>query len=491
MAFVIPSVVLLATLPAYAAASCVEYSVPWKPPHNAAPLDPAPIGLSFEFYMWPSYMTNITPPMQCAERLSDLYGRVMPIRIGGTTQDRATYDPDFEGYVSYINEDPLVPPMEVTYGPRFWDLIPEYGGETILGFNRGDNNRSNTFEAVVEAKKRALSNLAAIELGNEPDVYNMWNKSIVVPPWNASQEGASAADWAQDFLEVWKQPLPILAAGSYAATIPSRPEWPNIPYLIETAFNDSVKAGVKMYSGHLYAAPPNETDLAGEMNHVKTVADLAVFNESIALSHGEGRPFILGETNFHPYDVHMDETFGAAIATLDRSMRALSIGIQRLFFHQGTINQALFNWWSDNQINAPFYGGYMAVEALAGGTSIVELDRGDSSFAVYVIYSGERASKVLLINTEYYAEGVRPKREFTLSGLRTSRVKALRLTADSSEVVTTREQRRGSQRPTFGGQWFSNADCSSKGARRTEKMRVSGGKATFSLKASEALLVYL
>ncbi|KAL3482979.1 hypothetical protein BJX62DRAFT_245344 [Aspergillus germanicus] len=436
---------LLASLPVYAAASCVEYSIPRNPPRNAACLDPTPIGLSFEFYMWPSYMTNITPPMQCAERLSDLYGRTMPIRIGGTTQDRATYDPDFEGYVSYVNEDPLVAPMELTYGPKFWDLIPEYGGEAILGFNRGDNNRSNTFAAVVEAKKRALRNLAAIELGNEPDVYNMWNKRIVVPPWNASQEGASAADWAQEFLNVWKQPLPILAAGSYAATIPSLPEWPNVPYLINTAFNDSVKAGVKTYSGHLYAAPPNETDLAGEMSHVKTVADLSVFNESIALSHGEGVPFIL----------------------------------------------ALFNWWSDSQINAPFYGGYMAVQALAGGTSIVELDQSDSPYAVYVVYSGHRASKVLLINTEYYAEGVRRTMDFTLSGLRAARVTALRLTAESSEVVTTREQANRSPRPTLGGQWFSNADCSSKGTRKVETTRVAGGKGTFSLKASEALLVYL
>ncbi|KAK1148193.1 hypothetical protein N8T08_010838 [Aspergillus melleus] len=379
--------------------------------------------------------------MQCTERLSELYGRVTPIRIGGTTQDRATYDPNFDGYVSYINENPLVPPMEVMYGPKFWDLIR---------FNRGDNNRSNTFAAVVEAKKRALNYLSAVELGNEPDVYNMWNKSIVIPPWNASQEGTSAADWAQDFLNIWEQPLPILAAGSYAATIPSQPEWPNIPYLIETAFNDSVKAGVRI----------------------------------------QGSPFILGETNFHPYDIDMDATFGAALATLDRSMRAVTIGIQRLFFHQGTINQALFNWWSDHQINAPFYGGYLAVEALAGGTSIVELDQGDSPYAVYVVYSGDRASKALLINTEYYAKGMRPRTEFTLSGQRSSHVTALRLTAESSETVTIKEQ-TNSSRPTLGGQWFSDVDCSFRGNPKVETTRVSGGKATFSLKASEALLVYL
>lgn len=38
-----------------------------------------------------------------------------------------------------------------------------------LGFNRGNDNITNTLEAVMEAKARAGQNLGAIELGNEPD----------------------------------------------------------------------------------------------------------------------------------------------------------------------------------------------------------------------------------------------------------------------------------------------------------------------------------
>lgn len=41
-------------------------------------------------------------------------------------------------------------------------LIPQ-------GFNRGDDNRTNTYLAVVDAKERALGQLWAVELGNEPD----------------------------------------------------------------------------------------------------------------------------------------------------------------------------------------------------------------------------------------------------------------------------------------------------------------------------------
>lgn len=78
---------------------------------------------SFEFFMWPSYMTNISLALPCLDQISKLYAKTLPIRIGGTTQDRATYDPDFEGYVSYTTSDPLIAPMELTYGPRFWNLI--------------------------------------------------------------------------------------------------------------------------------------------------------------------------------------------------------------------------------------------------------------------------------------------------------------------------------------------------------------------------------
>lgn len=80
---------------------------------------------SFEFFMWPSYMRNITPPLLCLKHFSDLYGRQVPIRIGGTTQDRATYDANFDGYVSYHVDDPLDAPMDLLYGPRFFDLISE------------------------------------------------------------------------------------------------------------------------------------------------------------------------------------------------------------------------------------------------------------------------------------------------------------------------------------------------------------------------------
>ena len=46
-----------------------------------------------------------------------------------------------------------------------------------------------------------------------------------------------------------------------------------------------------------------------------------------------------GETGFHGQDVATDATFGGALQILDKTLRATSVGVERLFYHQGTINQ--------------------------------------------------------------------------------------------------------------------------------------------------------
>lgn len=65
--------------------------------------------------MWPSYMTNISLTLPCVDQFSQLYGKTVPIRIGGTTQGRATYDPGLDTHVSYHVDDPLDAPVYLTY----------------------------------------------------------------------------------------------------------------------------------------------------------------------------------------------------------------------------------------------------------------------------------------------------------------------------------------------------------------------------------------
>lgn len=124
--------------------------------------------LRFEFFAFPSYFTNVTATNQCLSNWKTLTGVWPPIRIGGTTQDRAQYDPATSAYVVYTVASPADAPASLTFGSSFMTLANTYGGSVVVGLNRGKNNISNTIAAAKVAVS-GMSNLLAIELGNEPE----------------------------------------------------------------------------------------------------------------------------------------------------------------------------------------------------------------------------------------------------------------------------------------------------------------------------------
>ena len=138
-------------------------------------------------------------------------------------------------------------------------------------------------------------------------------------------------------------------------------------------------------------------------------------------------------------------------------------------------------------MGAPYYGAYAATAAMAGGSYISALDAGTTAYAVYIIYdSAGNPLKALLYNSDYYTSGTRSSENFTLSGLTLSTIKAKRLTAASA----TSRVDQGSN-PTFGGQTFANSTCVIGGTETYETTTVVSGAATFTVQATEALLLYL
>lgn len=136
---------------------------------------------SFEFFAFPSYSTNVTATTQCLSNWQALTGTWPPIRIGGTTQDRALYDPTTSAYVVYTVASATDAPASLTYGSSFMTLAGKYGGSAVLGLDRGKDNITNTIAAAKVAVSE-MSNLLAIELGNEPECEP--NRPVVITaPW--------------------------------------------------------------------------------------------------------------------------------------------------------------------------------------------------------------------------------------------------------------------------------------------------------------------
>lgn len=137
-------------------------------------------------------------------------------------------------------------------------------------------------------------------------------------------------------------------------------------------------------------------------------------------------------------------------------------------------------------MGAPYYGAYFGQMALAGSDTMAALDDASGPYAGYVFYSKGQAKKVLLYNSDYYANGTRSSQTFTLEGLTPRCVSAKRLTAVSAEA----RQDEG-QIPTIGGQWFEDGSCEMLGSPELESVNVRNGRASFELLATEALLVEL
>ncbi|KAK6062787.1 hypothetical protein SCUP234_12924 [Seiridium cupressi] len=462
--------------------SAVTFAVPTQALTGGlkyAPLDPAPVGISFEFFAFPSYFTNVTATNQCLANFQSLTGTWPPIRIGGTTQDRAQYDPATPAYVVYTVASAADAPTTLTFGSSFMTLANTYKGTVVVGLNRGANNITNTIAAAKVAVS-GITNLLAIELGNEPEYYASAGQPITSGGWSPAIDAASQNNW--DILvgtAVDKKPI-IQAGNSNDAP----PTW-GAAELIATE-NSTVQQYVKTYAHHNY---PGGT-VTSLMSHADIATNLHVFDADVTAALGQGKPYVFGETNSVSGGgaATVSPTFGAALWTMDYALRATYSNITRTYFHHGTVGNCQYCFWGRYSMGAPYYGAYAATALLAKASYLTALDDGSTNYAAYVSYDSSKAPlRALLYNSDYYSgSGTRSSQSFVLTGLTASSVRAKRLTATSA--LSRQDQ---GEIPTFGGQSFTDGTCVVNGTETYETVSASGGQATFAVSASEALVVYL
>ncbi|KAL2186393.1 glycoside hydrolase family 79 protein [Thermothelomyces heterothallicus CBS 203.75] len=473
-----------AAIAAQGAEAAVSFAIPDKAGTGAqlyAPLDPAPVGISFEFFAFPSYFTNVTATNQCLANWKDLTGVWPPIRIGGTTQDRASYDPSTSAYVVYSVANPADAPTSLTFGPRFMTLAGTYPGSVVVGLNRGKNNINNTI-AAAEVAVSEVTNLLAIELGNEPEYYPKDGQPIAGGTWNPSVDAASQVDWSiRVGSAVGKRN--IIQAGNWNEP---PPEWGAAQLIARE--NATASQYIRHYAHHNYPGG----DVQKLQSHSQTSSNVrSMFAADVAaVKQQTGKEYVLGETNSVSGGgaANVSPTFGAALWTMDYALRAAAHGISRVYFHHGTVGNCQYCFWGHYSMGAPYYGATAAVALAAGARSIAALDAGTDGYAAYVTFDAAGDPlRALLYNSDYYAGGgggaPRSSQQFTLTGLRGDRVRAKRLTAAGS---LSRADRGNDI--SFGGQYWVNGTCVVGGEEVFETVEVAGGRATFDIKAAEALL---
>ncbi|KAL2785311.1 hypothetical protein BJX66DRAFT_315089 [Aspergillus keveii] len=474
-------------------AESTTFTVPKSGKPGAQPLDDAPISFSFPFAGLPGYFPGMPLAHKCLETFKEVTGTWPRIRIGGTSEDYGTFDPDLDVPNIITGTAPTGQGI-TTFGPLLMRLVAGYKGSIVWGLNRGSNNISNTIAAAKAAVKE-IPSLYALELGNEPDVFGALGRPIApsLVDWTPQADAESESEWQTDIGQALNKKH-IFQAGSYYRSPPTG--WSAKSYFQYA--NASADKYIKVYSQHHYPQsalsqdedPPNVEAL---MSHINVTRKVSMYAEDVKVARERGFDYVFGETNSVSGNGSPGQgaTFATGLWVLDYALRAASIGVKRLYFHQGTVGKSYYVWFKEGNIMSPFYGGYVAAEAMAGGSPIAALDDGSTNYAGYAIYGRSGAVKrIVLINTDFFdGNGTRSTREFVLEGLKVKEggsVRMRRLTAPSSL-----SQQDLGEMPTFAGRVVDDETCRFTGKEVVEKVQVAGGKAVFVLAASEAVVIAL
>ncbi|RPD63756.1 hypothetical protein L227DRAFT_496569 [Lentinus tigrinus ALCF2SS1-6] len=456
-------------------------AVPSSPPSGAVSVDPSLVSISIEFFAFPGY-TQMSGTNNCLNNLASLRNAQPAIRIGGTTQDRATYNASLASAVNYTVSSPLDAPTSLTYGPSFFSLASQMQGQVTVGLNRQLNNQANSLSAAQRAKS-SMGNLYAIELGNEPDLYSSSSPIASGTGWSNSIDIQNEAKW---FTALAPSLGNIFQGAVYLS-------W-NTQTLISSIGSAALNT-IKTISRHSYpqsACGGASTNLPNLMSHSGIVSYVSQYKAEATAAHNDGKKFFLGETNSATCGGGgISPTFGAALWIIDYVLQSALIGADRLYFHHGTIGNCAYCWWGQNNVYSPYYGAVFVSEFLgADGAKIAALDNGSSAIATYAVYSSSNTPlRLLVLNSNYFdSTGSRSSASVQFTGLATASgtKQAKRLTAPNATSRTD----QGAAVTIGGGGTFSST-CARQGTENTESVAVGGNALTVSVLASEALIVYL
>ncbi|KIK63165.1 glycoside hydrolase family 79 protein [Collybiopsis luxurians FD-317 M1] len=531
----------VATLAALASAANLTLKVAGPPslPDTASHvLHPSLASFSFETAFFISYVGNTTSSntltRDLLENLNSRIGVPAEVRIGGITADSTVWDPSLDTAIfNFVDDTGAL--INTTIGPAFWDaareLLPE-GTQVTVNLNLERLNFTGALSMAESAVKGLPNQVAAFEIGNEPDHYldfTAKSYSDIWEPWSKNISRAldfttpkfQLAATADDPLWPYNTPaanaqLDCVSALAAGADNASTAEWCS-EHTYQYSVCDPTRAAV--------ATLPNL------VNHTRLAEYLDLWQPRIISVREQlgSQAFVIGEFNSVSCSGHdnVSNTFGQALWLLDTTLYAASINVSRLYIHQGgplalqsatQLNKGGFSfydlWYPIENLNGPVqvfpaYSAYLFVaEAIgtsrtlqianlypgrqANGSSITTAG-GDTTQGQLVVYgfwddlqpSGSRfPTKLALLNLQIFnetQEETRPAASFDISSL---------LPNPETIITIRRLQAPGADTKlanvtTWAGQTFENGTASG----TIVEERVQGGMVT--VEASSAALIIL
>ncbi|POW21941.1 hypothetical protein PSHT_01908 [Puccinia striiformis] len=368
-----------------------------------------PLGLSLEFCDFPSYMVEVKQTTQCLINLEAASGVAPAIRIGGTTQDRATYDPN-------------------QAQPR----------RRYLWINRQQGDLNNAGLAASAVVKK-IKNLYALELGNEPgcaccDFFLISSYLLLFPPnknvskcsflgvalyasktvlrlsvWDATAPEAHGKPWTPetdaDSQVRWQQAISqkVGLAGIIQAGVFFSPGRYSIKKLASK--EGTSLQYVKSFGGHSYpqsACGSSQTSLADLMDHSKVVSFVKNYLPEVLAAKSAQKPYFFSESNsaICGGSEHMSPTFGAALWSIDFMFQSLLLGVDGVYFH--LVNYGPYSFWNQTQVSPTYYGAYFSTLALRNVTYISTIETSNPAVVVYALWGCQKVIRLVVYHSQFY-----------------------------------------------------------------------------------------
>jgi hypothetical protein len=445
------------------------------PASTDIPIRPGFLGLSFEFPAVPAYAgrdaADINPVLvQLVRNLAP--GQHPSLRIGGDTTD-STWWP-VRG---------VLPPAGVSYGlTARWlittrALAQDLGARLVLGVNLA-SDRPLLAAAEARAMLRGIgrSRVSALEIGNEPDIYNHFPRHRAL-----SGHVVSARPPTYDLAAFLRQ-FARVGSALPRATL-AGPTFGNVPWMSALRRSLTAEPGLGLVTFHRYplscfARPgsPKYPTIANLLsNHASTgLADSVA--RFVAIAHSRGLPFRVDEINSVACGGTrgVSNTFASALWVLDTLFEMARVGVDGVNLH--TLPGARYQPFAFTHtggrwrahVYPEYYGLLMFAQAAPIGSRLLPLTgSGGHEVKVWATLAPNRRIHVVLIN-----KGPAPARITLLRPARSTRWAVMeRLVAPSL---------RATQGVTLGGQTFGSATQT--GSLRTQKTtRVDGSSGRYEL----------
>ncbi|CAE6505796.1 unnamed protein product [Rhizoctonia solani] len=460
--------------------------------------------------------------------MSNLKARAgkVSLRVGGNTQESAVLFPEGfnTGYViqkfrrpgSTPTETPLIyfSPELIYSMKNVSSLIPT---EYYFGLNWIDPNNFTNSVLVAETVENILGDdLLALQLGNEPDLYDRHGKRPQNPYtfdlyMNEFQQAVTQLNAAPAFTN-----RDILLAPSSCCF------W-NETELFQQGFVERFKDSLKILSVQHY--PSNNCKINGNILDPQTiypdflrhgnsgyspVSMVNPYRSTSAVAAQYNKPLVMLETNTASCGGFpgISDSFGAALWSADLSFQLAAANFSQALFHVGgqnvyynpftppPTNQSTFHQWTTGAI---YYAALVTAEAFGptGNSQIVDLFmNGNNDYTPgYAIYENGHPSKVVLFNyitdpsgaNDYVAHIAVGGGETGQPAAIPNSVKVRRLSAASVNQkynITWAGQTMGDQ---FG------SDGRMKGELQTETIQcdTAAGSCAITVKAPSIVLVFL